>query len=234
MKTDEKEYISQLRNRLASEHENPAEPMADFFSERVKIYDGIHLGRWHAEYASFADYFRDGVSELLDIGCGTGLELESIFRRFPKARVTGIDISADMLKRLGEKYGGKNIELINADYTAYPFENRRFDAVAQFESLHHFVYDEKQKIYGKIYKALKPGGQYVGCDYIARSEEGERLFLEEYRSRRERDGIPEGVLVHIDIPLTLEHETELIKKAGFKNIEVSDTDADTVIIRAEK
>ena len=46
-----------------------------------------------------------GYSELdwLDLGCGTGLELEEYFRYNPEADITGIDLSDAMLKVLKQK-----------------------------------------------------------------------------------------------------------------------------------
>ncbi|MBC8831393.1 class I SAM-dependent methyltransferase, partial [Escherichia coli] len=73
------------------------------------------------EYAHIADYFNSELDTLLDIGCGTGLELEAIYRRFPNASVTGIDLSKNMLEKLNEKYKNKEIELILADYFEYDF-----------------------------------------------------------------------------------------------------------------
>ncbi|QQS55880.1 MAG: methyltransferase domain-containing protein [Candidatus Competibacteraceae bacterium] len=36
-------------------------------------------------------------THILEIGCGTGRNLEQMARRFPEARLTGLDLSADML-----------------------------------------------------------------------------------------------------------------------------------------
>ena len=33
----------------------------------------------------------------MDLGCGTGLELEAIFEKFPEIHVTGVDLSWTML-----------------------------------------------------------------------------------------------------------------------------------------
>lgn len=63
-----------------------------------------------------------------NIGCGTGLELKAIYNRFPDVKITGIDLSRDMLRRLKEKYTSKDIRTIEADYFDYPFENEQYDA----------------------------------------------------------------------------------------------------------
>lgn len=42
----------------------------------------------------------DQCTEILDIGCGTGLELDEIWKRNPEISVTGIDLSQSMLNEL--------------------------------------------------------------------------------------------------------------------------------------
>lgn len=226
-------YMLELKQWLAQERNKPVEEMSDFFSNRIEGYDDVHLGNWSEEYAHIADYFDAPLNALLDIGCGTGLELESLYRRFPDVKITGIDLSKDMLGKLRAKYPDKDIELIQADYFEYPFEPEKYDAVLSFETLHHFKYQKKQRIYEKIFETLKPGGYYIECDYIACCPEEEEICLEQYEFRRKESRIPEDVFVHIDIPLTLEHETELMKKAGFKDVRVL-YDKNATIIRAGK
>ena len=70
-----KKYMIDLREWLAQERDKPIEEMADFFSNRIDNYDNVHLGNWPDEYAHIADYFDTHLNTLLDIGCGTGLEL---------------------------------------------------------------------------------------------------------------------------------------------------------------
>lgn len=109
-------YLAELRTFLKESRDDPTEGMADFFVKRLDGYEDVHLGHWGGEYAHISDYFDEDLKELLDIGCGTGLELASMYRRFPALRVTGIDLSKDMLSKLAEKYQDRAIELITADY----------------------------------------------------------------------------------------------------------------------
>lgn len=55
---------------------------------------------------------------------------------------------------------------------------------------------------------------------MACCEEEEALCLKAYEYRRKQYNIPEDMLIHIDIPLTLEHQKELLKNAGFTTVEV--------------
>lgn len=55
-------------------------------------------------------------------------------------KITGIDLSKDMLEKLRVKYADKDIDLIMADYFEYPLEAEKYDAALSFETLHHFKY----------------------------------------------------------------------------------------------
>ena len=203
-------YLAELRDWLEGERDTPVEEMSSFFAHRLDQYEGVHLAHWAAEYEALADYLPDDLSTLLDIGCGTGLELASILRRFPDLRVTGIDLSAPMLEKLRQNYPSPRVETICADYFSYPFEGRQYDAALSFETLHHFSYQKKREIYRKLYRAVRSGG----C--------------------RQASDLPEGAFVHIDIPLTLAHQTELLTEAGFARVELLYQNEGTALLRAER
>ncbi|TCL67319.1 tRNA (cmo5U34)-methyltransferase [Hydrogenispora ethanolica] len=227
-------YMRELKDWLDEVRNAPAEEMTNFFTKRIDEYDNVHLTHWGEEYVHIADFFDDGLRSLLDIGCGTGLELESIYKRFPNVKVSGLDLSESMLNKLREKYSDRDIDIIRADYFEYPFEESKYDAAMSFETLHHFKYEKKQLIYSKLYQTIKNGGYYIECDYIACCNEEEALCLEGYEYRRKKNNISEDMFIHIDIPLTLEHQIELMKNAGFKTVDVLYQNCGTVIIRAEK
>lgn len=149
-------------------------------------------------------------------------------------KITGIDLSKDMLEKLRVKYTDKDIDLIMADYFEYPLEAEKYDAALSFETLHHFKYSKKQKIYDKLFQTIKCGGYYIECDYIACCLDEEILCLEQYEFKRKENHIPDDVFVHIDIPLTLEHQIQLMKNAGFRNVHILYENKSTMIIKAEK
>ncbi len=51
----------------------------------------------------------DDNVKLLDLGCGTGLELGYYFERNPHAHSAGIDLSEEMLKALKAKFAEKDM-----------------------------------------------------------------------------------------------------------------------------
>lgn len=196
------------------------EKMADFFAARVSMYDEHMLNDVQGckeGYLKMAGYVPDNSRKLLDLGCGTGLELEAIFRKLTDLSVTGIDICKEMLEVLEEKYKGKNIKLIAGDYFTADF-GYGFDCAVSFQSMHHFSKEKKAELYSKIYKALNDEGIYIECDYMVLTQQEENLWLAENTRIRKEQGIAEEEFYHYDIPCTVENQIRLLKGAGFMSV----------------
>lgn len=70
-------------------------------------------------------------------------------------------------------------------------------------------------------------------DYFAESAgEEDGLFRELLRLKREQ-GLSEKEFYHFDTPLTLEHETEALRAAGFAAVEIMGQWGHTAALRAE-
>ena len=198
----------------------PAEEIGAFFEKRSDGYDKMRKDKFWDEYKIIPDYLPDHFETLLDVGCGSGFEFNAIFNKYPDIKVTGIDVCRAMLDLFEQNFKDKNIELIEADYFKYSFEEKQYDVVLSVQSLHHFKFEKKKEIYKKIFGATKENGFYYEMDYMAHDEDYERLNMEYYDKKRARHNVPDDVFVHIDIPLTIEHQIELLKYAGFKEVSI--------------
>lgn len=213
------------------------EKMDDFFNARVDIYDEHMLTEvdgaqeYYAETAKLLGGAK--IKTLLDLGCGTGLELEAIFQVHPSVEVTGIDLSADMLARLREKFAGKlqQIHLIQGDYFSCEYTGAPFDAALSVQTMHHFSHEAKIKLYHKIYESLKPGGFYIETDYTAPTKEYEEFYFAENERLRAENGITEGYY-HYDTPCTAQTLIGLLQKAGFQSVERLWRTGNTEILKA--
>ena len=102
------------------------------------------------------------------------------------------------------------------------------------ESLHHFTKDEKIPLYERLHKALKDGGYFILTDYFALSDEEEKLHRHNLLSLKKEQGISDNEFYHYDTPLTVEHETEALKEAGFSSVKVLNNWGATYTIMAVK
>ena len=200
------------------------ERMDDFFTARVNGYDE-HMRTAIEGASDFYAYTASllptaGGVHVLDLGCGTGLELEEYFRLDPAADVTGIDLSEAMLKTLKEKLPDQRIRLIRGSYFDIPFGEKAYDAAVFVESLHHFPAEQKEALYRKLYAALKDNGYFVLTDYFAESEELEKEYFRNLKQLKEEQGLSEDEFFHYDTPLTVDHEVRVLQRAGFSEVQV--------------
>ena len=214
------------------------EKMNEFFNKRLDGYDEHMMTTIESSdvfYPFTADCLpkADGA-KILDLGCGTGLELEHYFRLNPSAKITGIDLTESMLNALKNKFPEKDLTLICGSYFDVPFDENAFDAAVSVESLHHFTKEEKIPLYTKLCKSLKDGGYFILTDYFALTNEDEKAFRNELLRLKKEQGIDDNEFYHYDTPLTVEHETEALLEAGFSSVEVLNNWGSTFTIRANK
>ena len=214
------------------------EKMNEFFDKRLDGYDE-HMMTNIESADLFYPYTADCLpktndAKILDLGCGTGLELEYYFSLNSSAAVTGIDLTQSMLNSLKAKFPEKNITLICDSYFDVPFEENAFDAAVSVESLHHFTKEEKISLYQKLSKAIKDGGFFILTDYFALSDDDEKSFQNEFLRLKSEQGIDDNEFYHFDTPLTVKHEIEALLEAGFSPVQVLCNWGSTFTIRANK
>lgn len=214
------------------------EKMSDFFEKRLDGYDEHMKANIESasEFYPFTARCLPVVQNcrILDLGCGTGLELEEYYLLNPSAKVTGIDLSQGMLSVLKMKFADKGIMLIHGSYFDVPLGESVFDAAVSVESLHHFTKEEKISLYAKLHMALKDNGYFVLTDYFSLSDDEELLHRQNLIALKAEQGITDDEFYHYDTPLTIRHETEALLEAGFSSVEVLARWSATHILKAIK
>jgi len=100
---------------------------------------------------------------LLDVGCGTGLQLKQLAERLPGARLHGMDFSAKMLEdaRAALSREGLEVDLRQASAFDQPYESDTFDAVVATRFIHQYTDDLKRNLIQEMTRVAKPGGVVV-------------------------------------------------------------------------
>jgi SAM-dependent methyltransferase len=129
---------------------------------RVARYDG--LAEWYDEnLRGFTLRWTEALRELLgpgpgrclDLGCGTGLHFATLVEL--GWTTTGIDVSADQLRLAAARDDA--VEVIEADASSLPFEDRSFDGVASI-----FTHTDMDNYPGAVRegtRVLVAGGRFV-------------------------------------------------------------------------
>lgn len=213
-----------------------SEDMAQFFDARAESYEQ-HMKETVKDYPQFYRGIADALPELgpapkiLDLGIGTGLELDQLFERFPRANVTGIDVSARMLEELARKDRPwvANLQLIIGSFLDLDLGCSIYDAVISSMVLHHWIPQVKLDLYRCIHRALLKSGTFVNGDFVV-SEDESAVRLASFAASQCDDRHQQ----HIDLPLSVDQERHLLTEAGFDAVDSPFERENVVILSASK
>lgn len=214
------------------------EKMAEFFEARLDGYDD-HMLRNIAGAHEFYPFTAQLLpmmpdAKVLDLGCGTGLELGYYFVLNPAASVTGIDLSYKMLANLKDKFPAQDLTLICGSYFDILLEENTYDAVVSVESLHHFTVAQKLPLYQKVFHTLTEKGYFILTDYFSLSDMEEADHFADLALLKAENGISDQEFYHYDTPLTVSHETQVLLEAGFSKVEILRSWGATYTLKATK
>lgn len=121
---------------------------------------------------------------ILDLGFGSGIVEELIFRRVPGAYVVGVDASPamialahDRLQPYLRQYQAIEHDLAQMETLSLPVGDYQFVIASQ--ALHHLTSEEMQRAYRAIHHILEPGGLFLLLDRVAVDKPG---LFELYRT----------------------------------------------------
>ena len=156
---------------------------------------------------------------IVDLGIGTGALSACCLQTALLAKVVGIDADAEILKAAAQRLPA-SAEFILGSFLR--MEIPSCDAVVASFALHHVeTRRSKAKLYSRIAKALRNGGQIVNVDcqpassatLARRQREAWKAHLTKSYSPTEADGYLEAWSQE-DVYVPLDEEMELMRNAG--------------------
>jgi SAM-dependent methyltransferase len=107
--------------------------------------------------------------DVLEVGPGPGLTTDLL--RGQLDRLTVVELDRQLAAALTTRLAGTNVEVIEADASAMPFEDGRFTGAVSFTMLHHVPTAELQdRLFAEVVRVLAPGGVFVASDGVARAD----------------------------------------------------------------
>ncbi len=125
--------------------------------------------RW-ADYLGFSHDLtlsqlpRQAPRTVLDAGCGTGLLLRRLARRWPQAALTGLDLTPSMLGIAAARLGDR-ATLVHGSLLRLPFAAGSFDLLVTSSALHYL--DDPATALTEMRRVLTPDGRLVLTDWCA-------------------------------------------------------------------
>jgi tRNA (cmo5U34)-methyltransferase len=178
-----------------------------------------------------AKYINPGAKELLDIGCGAGNYTLKMLSKIPDLNCTLNDLSLPMLEKAKERISAQStgsVNLIQDDMLNLNLPDDHFDIILSAAAFHHLRSDaDWELMFGKIYRALKPGGSIWISDLIAHNSPLiDSLFRSKYGAYLETLGGGEyrqkvfDYIAYEDTPRSINYQLNLLHKVGFTVTEV--------------
>ena len=209
------------------------------FDKDVERFSNLDTGQVSTIDAAFSmellteSAFRltPNAENLLDIGCGAGNYTLKMLSKNKNLHCTLVDLSKPMLDKARERITDITTDppvTIQADIREAGLKENNFDIILAGAVLHHLRDDEDwEKTFRKLFGVLRPGGCLMISDLITQENEVLNHFIwEKYGDYLENHGGKEyrlKVLEYVareDSPRSLNFQLDLMKKVGFREMEI--------------
>ena len=119
-----------------------------YFSRRLRFDD-----LFSEQYRRLFDLDVNKELKILEIGCGPGALAGALHRWYPHAEITAVDRDSEFIRFATEHE--PEVNFVEGDATALPFENDTFDVTISNTVAEHI---EPSKFYSEQVRVLKPDG----------------------------------------------------------------------------
>lgn len=179
-------------------------------------------------YINTTDFIASNISapkRILDLGAGTGLLSYYWFKHFPESDYMLVDIAEDMLDIARKRFAGiDNVSFCIKDFTGgLPEES--FDVIISALAIHHLENADKARLFSRIFDKLPEGGLFVNYDQFCA---GDKQMNEWYDTYWENHLAESGLTANdialwqerkkLDRECSVEQETEMLFRCGFKTV----------------
>lgn len=171
------------------------------------------------------------AQNVLDIGCGAGNYTLMMLSKLPNLNCTLVDLSLPMLEKALERVSAVTsgeVVIKQGDIREVDLKENTFDIILAGAVLHHLRDDNDwETTFAKLFRLLKPGGCLMISDLITQDTE----LLNEYTWQRYGEYLEgiggaeyrQNVFDYIekeDTPRSMNYQLDLMKKTGFKSVEI--------------
>ena len=106
---------------------------------------------------------RIAPGEILEIGCGGGMNAGTLMKMYPSAKLTAIDYSELSVRKAAaynkEMIASGRCEIRQGDVSTLDLPEEKFDLATAFETI--YFWPGLEKCFSEVAKVLKPGGFFM-------------------------------------------------------------------------
>lgn len=126
------------------------------FYEAISAVDYYNAEKWEFDVAAL-DLIAAGARSVLDVGCGSGIFLDSLKKRMPEATLWGYDLNAGLLDQLEARGFSvlRSLPSTGGETTDQP----QFDAICMLQVLEHVA--DPVGFFRTFLPLLRPGGLVI-------------------------------------------------------------------------
>ena len=133
----------------------------DEYSEQYEELMNRQLGFFEKEEGYFAEYKIEIIerviekepAKILEYGCGIGRNLKYLQEKFPRAEISGCDVSQKSIEIAIKTNPGVNLFVIGRDTT-----DRKYELILIANVLHHIAPDQRGTNLSYVAQLLRKGG----------------------------------------------------------------------------
>jgi tRNA (cmo5U34)-methyltransferase len=172
-----------------------------------------------------------GARSILDVGCGAGNYTLKVLEYLPDLNSTLVDLSGPMLERAQTRVSAATVGTVSTlqgDIRELELGTEQFDIIVAAAVLHHLREDsEWEAVFNKFHQSLRPGGSIWISDLVSHSvpvvqelmwhRYGD--YLAAFKGEEYRDHVY-AYVVQEDTPRPLLFQCDLLRRTGFREVEV--------------
>lgn len=192
-----------------------------------------YYSSFHQETINFVKSFPSSPKVWMDTGCGTGSLVNKAVNEFPDTKFLLLDPSEGMLDQAKGKLSScttKKLEFLRASPTQKFTQKleEKPDVITAIQCHHYLSREVRTKATKVCYDLLKEGGVYITFENIRPlTEEGISIGKRYWGNFQLTQGrTEEEIEAHLKrfdteyFPINVEEHLELLRKTGFKTVEL--------------
>lgn len=182
---------------------------------------------YHDQIIDLVQAYEQDTIDWLDTGCGTGTLASRVLEKGLNVRFTLCDPSEKMLNEAQKKLKDKSVSFIKAASHELDLDSE-YDVISAVQSHHYYRPDERAKAVSNCYRALRDGGVFITFENIRMSSDAsDAIAMKRWVTfLRDRGNSEQEIKMQIDrrgvetFPITVEQHIDLLKRSGFKSVDI--------------